>query len=65
MFSSAVNPVVIVGSDVLQRPDSAAVYSAVVSIASSGAKPENKDWRTLNVLHGVSPVIICLINDRL
>ena len=48
---------VIVGSDMLQRPDSAAVYSAVVSIAGSGAKPHSKDWKTLNVLHRVSLVI--------
>ena len=45
---------VIVGSDVLQRPDADAIYSAVVSIASSGAKSADKDWKTLNVLHRVS-----------
>ena len=55
MFASAANPMVIVGSDMLQRPDADAVYSAVVSIASSGARPDNKDWKTLNVLHRVSP----------
>ena len=44
---------VIVGGDVLERPDSDAVYSAVVTIASSGAKPD-RDWKTLNVLHRVS-----------
>lgn len=46
---------VIIGSDMLQRPDSDAVYSAVVSIASSGAKPDNREWKTLNILHRVSP----------
>ncbi|CAI8023176.1 NADH-ubiquinone oxidoreductase 75 kDa subunit, mitochondrial [Geodia barretti] len=50
-FSGAANPMVIVGSDVLQRTDADAIYSAVVSIASSGAKLADKDWKTLNVLH--------------
>jgi NADH dehydrogenase (ubiquinone) Fe-S protein 1 len=51
VFSSAANPMVIVGSDMLQRLDSSAVYGAVVSIAGSGTKPHNTDWKTLNVLH--------------
>lgn len=52
---------VIVGSDMLQRPDSDAVYSAVVSIASSGAKPDNEEWKTLNILHRVRHVLLMLI----
>ena len=53
---------VIVGSDVLQRPDSDAVYRAVVAIATSGAKPD-KDWRSLNVLHRVSIWRRCFHTD--
>ena len=56
-FSGAANPMVIVGSDVLQRPDADAIYSAVVSIASSGVKSD-KDWKTLNVLHRVSVILL-------
>ena len=41
---------VIVGSDMLQRPDADAIYNAVVTIASSGG-----DWKTLNILHRVRP----------
>ena len=49
---------VVVGSDMLQRPDGAAIYSAVVAIASSvGAKRESRDWKSLNVLHRVRPAI--------
>ena len=52
-FSSASNPMVILGNDMLQRPDADAIYSAVVAIASSGAKSD-QHWKTLNVLHRVS-----------
>ena len=45
----------IVGSGALQRPDADAVHSAVTSIANSVSKPEDKEWRTLNVLQRVSP----------
>ena len=56
---------VIVGSDVLQRTDADAIYSAVVSIASSGAKLADKDWKTLNVLHRVSFSQRCCKQDYL
>ena len=44
---------VIVGSGALQRADAEALHSAVTTIANSVSKPDNKDWRTLNVLQRV------------
>ena len=52
-LASAKNPMVIVGSGALQRPDADALHSAVISIANSVSKPDSKDWRTLNVLQRV------------
>ena len=52
-LASAKSPMVIVGSGALQRPDADALHSAVTSIANSVSKPDNKDWRTLNVLQRV------------
>ena len=44
---------VIVGSGALQRPDADAIHTAVTSIANSLNKPDNKEWRILNVLQRV------------
>ena len=55
-LAAAKRPMVIVGSVALQRPDADAIHTAVSSIANSLSRPEDKEWRTLNVLQRVSRV---------
>merc|ERR1719381_27726 len=61
-LNSAKNPIVIVGSEALQREDGGAVISLVQQIADnakmkSGADPE---WKVLNVLHRVASQVAAL-----
>merc|ERR1711872_680821 len=61
-LAAAKNPVVIVGSEALQREDGGAVISLVQQIADnakrqSGADP---DWKVLNVLHRVASQVAAL-----
>jgi len=61
-LASAKNPVVIVGSEALQRQDGGALLSLVQQIANnakvkSGADPE---WNVLNVLHRVASQVAAL-----
>ncbi|XP_023335679.1 NADH-ubiquinone oxidoreductase 75 kDa subunit, mitochondrial isoform X2 [Eurytemora carolleeae] len=61
-LNSAKNPVVIVGSEALQREDGGALINLVQQIADnaktkSGADPE---WRVLNVLHRVASQVAAL-----
>ena len=55
-LAAAKSPMVIVGSVALQRSDADAIHTAVTTIANSLSKPENKEWRTLNVLQRVSMI---------
>lgn len=52
-FAQAQNPMVIVGSTVLQRLDADAIHSAATTIATSVATPSSPQWNPLNVLHRV------------
>merc|ERR1719334_503939 len=61
-LNSAKNPIVIVGSESLQREDGGAIMSLVQQIADnakvkSGADPE---WKVLNVLHRVASQVAAL-----
>jgi len=61
-LNSAKNPIVIVGSEALQREDGGSIISLVQQIANnakvqSGADPE---WKVLNVLHRVASQVAAL-----
>jgi len=61
-LASAKNPIVIVGSEILQREDGGAVMGLVQQIADnaktqSGSDPE---WKVLNVLHRVASQVAAL-----
>jgi len=61
-LAAATNPIVIVGSEALQRTDGGAIISLVQQIADkakvdSGAEA---DWRVLNVLHRVASQVAAL-----
>merc|ERR1712107_630221 len=61
-LAAAKNPIVIVGSEALQREDGGAVMGLVQQIADkakvqSGAEPE---WKVLNVLHRVASQVAAL-----
>lgn len=54
-FSSARHPMVIVGSEMLQRNDSGALLSAAMTIAGSIPNaPPTEEWRVLNILQRVT-----------
>lgn len=53
-FSSARHPMVIVGSDILQRSDGSALLSAAMRVADSATQaPPTDEWKILNVLQKV------------
>ena len=58
-FFSAKRPMVVVGSEVLQRSDAAAIHRAVTAIASGVGRPTETEWRVLNVLHRVRRGGLC------
>merc|ERR1719228_208145 len=60
-LAAAKAPVVIVGSETLQRQDGAAVMALVQKIADNArAAAENPDWKVLNVLHRVASQVAAL-----
>lgn len=59
-LASAKNPMVVVGSVSLQRPDGAAIYSAVNQIAHKASAGRSDDWRVLNILHRVANQVSAL-----
>ncbi|CAH0563651.1 unnamed protein product [Brassicogethes aeneus] len=58
-LKSAKRPLIIVGSDTLERPDGAAILASVQALASS-ASPQEKSWKVLNVLHKVASQVAAL-----
>lgn len=52
-LKSAKKPLIIVGSEVLERPDGAAILSTIQTLALNTAS-ENKEWKVLNILHKVA-----------
>jgi len=61
-LAAAKNPVVIVGSEALQRADSGAVMRSVQQIADKARTSSGcgSDWRVLNVLHRVASQVAAL-----
>ena len=54
-LSSAKAPVVIVGSEALQRSDGAAIMALVQQISNKAREGvENEEWKVLNVMHRVA-----------
>lgn len=59
-WKSAKKPLIIVGSETLERPDGGAILSSVQTLAA-GTSCENKDWRVLNILHKVASQVSKII----
>ncbi|PSN29483.1 NADH-ubiquinone oxidoreductase 75 kDa subunit [Blattella germanica] len=60
-WAAAKRPVLIVGSDQLERPDGAAILSLAQKIAqSAAAKTGDEKWKVLNVLHRVASQVAAL-----
>merc|ERR1712142_346739 len=59
-LAAASNPVVIVGSEALQRADGAALLSLVQQIANNAKVGTDPDWKVLNVLHRVASQVAAL-----
>lgn len=57
-WAAAKRPVLILGSDQLQRPDGAAILSLVQKIAAS--KSGTDGWKVLNILHHVASQVAAL-----
>lgn len=59
---SAKNPLIVVGSSTLQRPDGAAVHRVVANIAQTARERCgcDDDWKVLNVLHRVASQVAAL-----
>jgi len=57
-WAAAKRPVLILGSDQLQRPDGAAILSLVQKIAAS--KSGTDGWKVLNILHRVASQVAAL-----
>lgn len=58
-LKSAKKPLIIIGSEVLERSDGAAILSAAQSLALKTAS-ENKEWKVLNVLHKVASQVMSI-----
>lgn len=52
-FKAAKKPLIIVGSETLERQDGAAILLAAQSLAA-GSASNNQDWKILNILHKVA-----------
>lgn len=52
-LKSAKKPLVIVGSEILERPDGGAILSAVQALSAT-TSPQVEGWKVLNVLHKVA-----------
>jgi len=60
-LSSAKAPVVIVGSEALQRSDGAAIMALVQQISNKAREGvENEEWKVLNVMHRVASQVAAL-----
>jgi NADH dehydrogenase (ubiquinone) Fe-S protein 1 len=57
-LKAAKKPLIILGAGILERPDGAAILSAVQNLASSTSASE--DWKVLNVLHKVASQVAAL-----
>lgn len=57
-LKSAKKPLIILGSEILERPDGAAILSQVQKIASSASPAEG--WKVLNILHKVASQVAAL-----
>ncbi|XP_030745348.1 NADH-ubiquinone oxidoreductase 75 kDa subunit, mitochondrial [Sitophilus oryzae] len=58
-LKSAKKPLIIVGSEVLERVDGGAILSAVQKLSAS-TSPEVENWKVLNVLHKVASQVAAL-----
>ncbi|XP_060522824.1 NADH-ubiquinone oxidoreductase 75 kDa subunit, mitochondrial [Cylas formicarius] len=58
-LKSAKKPLIIVGSEVLERPDGAAILAAAQSLAAA-TSVDSKDWKVLNVLHKIASQVAAL-----
>lgn len=56
-LQSAKKPLIIVGSEVLERADGSAILAAAQKLSAS-TSPEAKEWKVLNVLHKVASQVI-------
>lgn len=59
-LKSAKKPLVIVGSEILERPDGGAILSAVQALSAT-TSPQDKEWKVLNVLHKVASQVRSII----
>lgn len=61
-LAQAKNPMVVVGSAILQRDDGASIYKAVATIAQNARVQSGcgEDWKVLNVLHRVASQVAAL-----
>ncbi|XP_036362854.1 NADH-ubiquinone oxidoreductase 75 kDa subunit, mitochondrial [Octopus sinensis] len=61
-LNSAKKPVIVVGSALLQRSDSAAIHALVTTIAQNARVQcgSGDDWRVLNILHRVASQVAAL-----
>ena len=61
-LASAKKPVVIIGSECLQRPDAPSMMASAQKLAQDVRTKSgcSKDWRVLNVLHKVASQVMCI-----
>ena len=61
-LNSAKNPMVVVGSSILQRKDGSAIHAAVAEISQNARVKSGcgEDWKVLNVLHRVASQVAAL-----
>lgn len=61
-LAAAKRPMVILGSEQLQRPDGGAIHTAVASIAQQAKQASGcgKDWDVFNILHRVASQVAAL-----
>ncbi|XP_014770963.1 NADH-ubiquinone oxidoreductase 75 kDa subunit, mitochondrial [Octopus bimaculoides] len=61
-LNSAKKPVIVVGSALLQRSDSAAIHALVTTVAQNARVQcgSGDDWRVLNILHRVASQVAAL-----
>ncbi|XP_052094815.1 NADH-ubiquinone oxidoreductase 75 kDa subunit, mitochondrial-like [Mytilus californianus] len=61
-LNSAKNPMVVVGSSILQREDGSAIHSAIVEVAQNARNNSGcaDGWKVLNVLHRVASQVAAL-----
>ncbi|XP_066139897.1 NADH-ubiquinone oxidoreductase 75 kDa subunit, mitochondrial [Euwallacea fornicatus] len=58
-LQSAKKPLIIVGSEVLERPDGSAILAAAQKLSAS-ARPQEESWKVLNILHKVASQVAAL-----